>query len=84
MHRDHREELFKYLKFCWILLVRCDLLIKACRKRLTWASDVSRCINELFGVMDKALRRTEIHYEDRNSKSNQIQRSLSWITWLPT
>lgn len=82
MHPDNREELFKYLKFCWILLVRCDLLVKACGKRIDWANDVSHCINELFGVRDKALRRVEINYEDRDSEFDLIRQSTSWITWL--
>ena len=82
MHPNNRDELFKYLKFCWILLVRCDLLVKACGKRIDWANDVSHCIEELFGVRDKALRRIEINYGDRDSELDLIWSPSTWITWL--
>ncbi|KAL8821403.1 MAG: hypothetical protein Q9223_000552 [Gallowayella weberi] len=79
MHADNREELLKYLKFCWILLVRCDVLAKACGKRIEWANDVSHCINNLFGVNDNALRRVEWDLGDRNMEL--IETPDSWIIW---
>ncbi|KAI4218036.1 MAG: hypothetical protein L6R40_008810, partial [Gallowayella cf. fulva] len=82
MHRDNRKELLKYLKFCWILLVRCDVLAKACGKRIDWAQDVSHCINNLFGVNDGTLRRVERDIEDRDLEPDLIKSPDSWITWL--
>ncbi|KAI4247213.1 MAG: hypothetical protein L6R40_001556 [Gallowayella cf. fulva] len=82
MHRDNRKELLKYLKFCWILLVRCDVLAKACGKRIDWAQDVSHCINNLFGVNDGTLRRVERDIEDRDLGPDLIKSPDSWITWL--
>lgn len=82
MHPDNRDELHKYLKFCWILLIRCDLLAKACGKRIGWANDVSHSLNDLFGVNDDRLRRKEWNLEDRDSESDLILAPDSRITWL--
>ena len=81
MHPSNRDELLKYLRFCWVLLVRCDLLAKACGKNIDWANDVSNCIHSMFGVKDRALCRVE----DRAQRSPELNliEPLPWrITWL--
>ena len=55
MHSNNREELLKYLRFCWVLLVRCDLLAKACGKRTDWPNDISNCFHKILGMKDRAL-----------------------------
>ncbi|KAL8657747.1 MAG: hypothetical protein Q9226_001619 [Calogaya cf. arnoldii] len=81
MHPSNREELLKYLRFCWVLLVRCDLLAKACGKRIDWANDISLCIHSMFGVKDHALRRME-WYSERGREPDLMEPSRPWITWL--
>lgn len=82
IHPDNREGLLKYLKFCWILLVRCDLLAKACGKRLDWANDVSHCIGNMFDVNGRTLRRIEWDLGERDPKPDLIESPDSWIRWL--
>ena len=81
MHPKNREELLTYLKFCWILLIRCDVLVKACGKKIDWANDVSLCINDLFGVNNGALRRFEYGYWE-DEPPDLIESWHSRITWL--
>ncbi|KAL8671382.1 MAG: hypothetical protein Q9168_004114 [Polycauliona sp. 1 TL-2023] len=81
MHLDNRDELLQYLKYCWILLVRCDLLAKACGKKFDWVNDVSHCVHDLFGVNHGTLRRIEYNYEARDAFPDILPEPISWIKW---
>ncbi|KAL8991975.1 MAG: hypothetical protein Q9169_007480 [Polycauliona sp. 2 TL-2023] len=84
MHLENRSELLQYLKYCWILLVRCDVLAKACGKRIDWVNDVSHAINDLFGVDNRTLRRIEWDTGQRDTEPEIILRRSrhSWVNWL--
>jgi hypothetical protein len=45
----NREELRKYLSWCWKVLVRCDVLMKASGNRIGWLIEITFTIRELFG-----------------------------------
>ncbi|KAK4225241.1 hypothetical protein QBC38DRAFT_483421 [Podospora fimiseda] len=47
-HRDNREELGKYLKFCWEVLVRCDMMAGALGMVIPWRELVSSTMVKLF------------------------------------
>ena len=47
-HRDNRAELAKYLKFCWEVLVRCDMMATALGMVIPWREVVSRVMVGLF------------------------------------
>ena len=82
MHLKNREELLKYLKFCWILLVRCDLLAKACGKRIDWVNEVSLCIDDLFGLNIGAIRRVEPNLGERDNAGFIDGRPDLTLQWL--
>jgi hypothetical protein len=47
-HRDNWDELEKYLKFCWQVLVRCDMMASALGMVIPWQELVSGALRELF------------------------------------
>lgn len=47
-HPSNREELNQYLKYCWQLLVRCDVVAKEVGKKIDWEQAVARCMNTLW------------------------------------
>ncbi|KAF2019058.1 hypothetical protein BU24DRAFT_476092 [Aaosphaeria arxii CBS 175.79] len=63
LHIDNASELKKYLAYCWKLLVRVDMLMKANGTLLDWEYEVAEVIHKLFGVpyppMSKLVEREE-------------------------
>ncbi|KAH7117658.1 hypothetical protein B0J11DRAFT_536438 [Dendryphion nanum] len=47
---DNAEELKKYLSYCWKLLVRTEMLLKANGTSLDWEYEVTEVIYKLFGL----------------------------------
>lgn len=47
-HPDNRDELAKYLKYCWQLLVRCDMIASALGMEIPWHTLISATLVELF------------------------------------
>lgn len=47
-HPENREELAKYLRYCWQLLVRCDMLAAALGKAIPWRYLISKAMIDLF------------------------------------
>jgi hypothetical protein len=47
---ENREELQKYLKYCWTLLVNCDMMAKALGDRIPWQALITITIIRLFGT----------------------------------
>lgn len=43
-HPFNRNDLARYLKYCWQILVRCDMLAKALNIKLYWKALVADCI----------------------------------------
>ena len=50
-HPDNREELAKYLRFCWEVLVRCEMLAAALGMAIPWHDVVARVVVRLFGCV---------------------------------
>lgn len=44
LHPLNRNDLARYLKYCWQILIRCDMLAKALDIKLHWKSLVADCI----------------------------------------
>lgn len=47
-HRDNRKELVEYLKYCWQVLVRCDMMARALDIVIPWVGLVTQCIVQLW------------------------------------
>lgn len=47
-HRNNWDELEKYLKFCWQVLVRCDMMASALGMAIPWEELVSDTLRELL------------------------------------
>jgi len=50
LHPENREELQKYLTYCWTLLINCDMMAKALGDRIPWQALVTSTIIGLFGT----------------------------------
>ncbi|KFY41490.1 hypothetical protein V494_02970 [Pseudogymnoascus sp. VKM F-4513 (FW-928)] len=50
LHHENAEELRKYLKFCWKLLVSCNVLAEATGKKIHWVYEITRSIVELWSA----------------------------------
>lgn len=47
-HPGNKEELVKYLKYCWKLLVCCEVMAKALGMHINWREEVSQSLVELW------------------------------------
>lgn len=47
-HPSNREELGRYLKYCWRLLVHCDMMAKALGMELPWEELLGDCIVDFW------------------------------------
>lgn len=61
LHPENGDELRKYLRYCWKLLVTSDLLAKASGTWIDWESEIRQCIQELFD--DGRLAKKEYDYD---------------------
>ncbi|OAX82084.1 hypothetical protein ACJ72_03570 [Emergomyces africanus] len=81
LHVENAVQLRKYLGYCWRLLVRCDILAKACGKRVDWVGETTQCIFHLFGVKYPKMfnygAEEEANEGFRIWKGNEIERC--WI-----
>ena len=60
------EELRKYLRWCWKVLVCCDVLMTASGTRIRWVYEITDVIRELWGVAGqntKIFRRLTLNEE---------------------
>lgn len=48
-HPSNKEELIKYLNYCWKLLIFCEVMANALDKHIDWREVVSQCVLELWG-----------------------------------
>ena len=49
LHPQNYEELRKYLTYCWVLLLRCDMLATEFGDIIPWKRLIGTCIVELWG-----------------------------------
>ncbi|PYH40117.1 uncharacterized protein BP01DRAFT_351979 [Aspergillus saccharolyticus JOP 1030-1] len=48
IHPSNRDELARYLTYCWRLLVHCDMMAKALGMKLPWKELLGNCIVDLW------------------------------------
>jgi len=80
MNLHNREELRKYLSWCWKVLVWCDMLMTASGSRIGWVYEITDVIRELWGVgvrgKKEMLRwRTNDEVYDEDSEQENILQS---------
>jgi hypothetical protein len=56
LHPENREELAKYLKYCWQLLVRCDIIATEAGRQIKWYDAVAKCMINFLDSKDCKLR----------------------------
>jgi hypothetical protein len=81
LHAENAEELKKYLAYCWKLLVRVDMLIKASGQWVDWEYEVTEVINDLWGVAHPrmSVTYTTLRYSGRTEGEidpHRIRRSF--------
>lgn len=47
-HPSNKEELIKYLKYCWKLLICCEIMANALGQLIDWRGVVAHCIVDLW------------------------------------
>ena len=47
-HPDNREELQRYLKYCWQILVQCNMMAKAQQMEIDWKNLVASFLDVYF------------------------------------
>jgi hypothetical protein len=49
-HPSNKEELIKYLDYCWKVLIYCEVMANALCKPIDWREVISQCIAEITGT----------------------------------
>ncbi|KAL5049128.1 hypothetical protein BDW71DRAFT_165819 [Aspergillus fruticulosus] len=63
-HPDNRMELKKYLTFCWLTLVRCNMFAQALTIKIDWKREIFESLFRLFGQpFGKQLYKREYEYD---------------------
>ncbi|KAF2256990.1 hypothetical protein BU26DRAFT_33308 [Trematosphaeria pertusa] len=75
LHRDNAEELKKYLSYCWKVLARVDMLLKANGKWIDWEYEVTECIYDLWGVPYPKMCTTKQAWEISGRREGDIDPS---------
>ncbi|OBT39618.1 hypothetical protein VE00_09763 [Pseudogymnoascus sp. WSF 3629] len=52
LHPENAEELRKYLRYCWRLLIWCNLLAEGTGKKINWIYEITQCIFDLRGAYE--------------------------------
>jgi hypothetical protein len=60
LHPQNREELGKYLKFCWALLVRCEVVARVIGLNIDWEDMVTEALVQLFDCSSHRSYRFEV------------------------
>ena len=66
LNAENSEMLRRYLSFCWDLLVRSDMLAKACGKTIGWTSEITECICMLWGQSYPRLAEEDIAFREEH------------------
>jgi hypothetical protein len=64
LNSENSQVLRRYLNFCWDLLVRSDMLAKACGKTIGWSSEITECIRTLWGQGYPRLAEEDLEFRD--------------------
>jgi hypothetical protein len=57
LHLENREELAQYLKNCWQILIRCDMMASEVVLDIPWYDEVAGCSVDLIDSKDCKLRK---------------------------
>ena len=71
-HPDNREELAKYLKYCWQLVVRCEILGRALGMEIAWSEMVGRSLRKVLRCGCRLPRWWNWEFEDRGNNSSHV------------
>ncbi|KAJ4297975.1 hypothetical protein N0V90_005874 [Kalmusia sp. IMI 367209] len=82
LHKANREELTKYLSYCWKLLVRINILIKANGGFIPWEYEVEEAIFNLWGVKYPKMRTSNYDNSNLYEKQDDIEGSRYVQTFL--
>lgn len=52
LHWGNKDQLVDYLKYCWILMIRSDIMAKALGMEIPWKEMVSNCLIDLLGCVN--------------------------------
>lgn len=63
-HPSNREELDRYLKYCWQLVVRCDVVAKGLSMKIYWEDLVTDCISQLWEARESNHRKLVMLNDD--------------------
>lgn len=72
LHPDNAEELGKYLRYCWKLLARVDMLVKETGQWIDWEFEVTDAIFNLWGVPYPKMSTTVRRWDYPGSVRNEI------------
>lgn len=67
-HPSNREELGRYLTYCWRLLVHCDMMAKALGMKLPWEELLGNCIVDFWA--DDGCGRGQFFWEPVNEHND--------------
>jgi hypothetical protein len=79
LHRENTEELRNYLKYCWRILIWCNVLAEGIGKKINWVYEVTQCILDLWGVDELKRKRIPYHMFDPNCFGLQRSEGFSFI-----
>jgi hypothetical protein len=67
LHPENREAFKKYLTFCWLTLVRCNMLAQALGIEINWKLEIIECLARILGVPPGRRLYTE-EYDDEEDR----------------
>jgi hypothetical protein len=78
----NREELRKYLSWCWKTLVRCDVLMAASGGRIEWVYEITDVIKQLWGTdgQSKEMFRWPTSDEEQAEIYEEIEDEMRWLS----
>jgi hypothetical protein len=78
-HPSNKEELIKYLDYCWKLLICCEVMANALGKPIDWREVGSQCIAEVLGTERcgyrywfRSTNRGHCFYKPRDRRSEML------------
>ncbi|KAF2463437.1 uncharacterized protein BDR25DRAFT_319960 [Lindgomyces ingoldianus] len=72
LHPENGEQLRKYLSYCWNLLVRTDMLLKANGSWIDWEYEVTDVIHQLWGVPYPKMSTTVHSFEYKGRMEHEV------------
>lgn len=48
-HKENEEQLWAYIKYLWLTMVRCHMMFEALGGQIDWEAEVARCLRQRLG-----------------------------------